>query len=251
VADLQKRVSVIWAPSADPDHLRDRLIAVATELLDGPAQWASVVVRDARAAETASPNPFPFGVEKPSGLINTWSTTNVGQEIERALAEDGWRVCTWDADESVYKDYGDNAHAEPRDWPDGVVSPGLTAVSFLTRPPKIPLDEWIRRWHGRMSPVSEEIQPRTRYVRNLLTGTQDADPPPFAGVVEEAWPSAKHITNPFLFYGAGANPLKLLWNMGRIVGAVTSFMKITEVQTVVMSEWFLRTPGQSQPPGSA
>jgi hypothetical protein len=59
--------------------------------------------------------------------------------------------------------------------------------------------------------------------------------------VEEAWPSARHITNPFLFYGAGKNPLKLVWNMIVMLRSVTNFLNLSRVRTTMTSEYILKS----------
>jgi hypothetical protein len=65
--------------------------------------------------------------------------------------------------------------------------------------------------------------------------------PPFEGIVEEAWPSKRHVTNPFLFYCAGKNPLKLAWNMTRMLRSVRSFLDIHLVRTTMMSEYIVKS----------
>jgi len=101
-------------------------------------------------------------------------------------------------------------------------------------------EEWLHRWHGVMSPVSERILPRTRYVRNRVLRTVTPDAPPFAGVVVECFPSARHVANPFLFYGAHG-PVELLANMARILRAVTAFLDLSRIRASTAGEYFLKT----------
>jgi hypothetical protein len=91
-----------------------------------------------------------------------------------------------------------------------------------------------------MSPVSERIQPRARYVRNLVLDAITPGAPPFEGIVEEAWPSKIHVMNPYLFYGARST-IELAVNMTRILSAVLGFLELTKIRTTMMSEYFLRT----------
>jgi hypothetical protein len=137
-------------------------------------------------------------------------------------------------------DYGGNCYSKLRDWPDGRRSPGVVAVTLMERPRRLDREEWIRRWHGIMSPVSEEIQPRARYVRNVVTRSLTEGAPPFEGIVEEAWPSKKHVSNLFLFYGAD-NIFQLMRNMIRILRTVKSFLDLRRIRTTVMSEYFIKT----------
>ncbi|MBN2099099.1 MAG: hypothetical protein JW753_05825, partial [Dehalococcoidia bacterium] len=63
----------------------------------------------------------------------------------------------------------------------------------------------------------------------------------YEGIVEEAWPSPRHATNPFLFYGAGKNPLKLVWNMIVMLRSVTGFLDLTRIRTTYTSEYILKS----------
>lgn len=143
-------------------------------------------------------------------------------------------------EESPYVEYGENAHAGPRDWPDGERSPGIVAITCLPLPPRMAHEEWMRRWHGRMSPVSEAIQPRTRYMRNVVLRTLTEGAPELGGIVEEAYPSKEHVENLYLFFGANGR-LELARNMFAIFRAVTSFVNLTKLRTTMMSEYFIRS----------
>ena len=64
----------------------------------------------------------------------------------------------------------------------------------------------MTRWHSRISPITESIQPRCRYVRNAVFRAITEGAPPFRGIVEEAWPSLEHVTDPMLFYCGEVTP---------------------------------------------
>ena len=53
--------------------------------------------------------------------------------------------------------------------------------------------------------------------------------------------SAKNITNPFIFEGAGKNPLNLVWNMLVMLRSVTSFLDLNRIRTTNTSEYILRS----------
>ena len=95
--------------------------------------------------------------------------------------------------------------SEPRDWPDGARSPGILTVATFEQAHDTDFEEWLSFWHGHQSPMSEAIQPRCRYVRNLVVRPLEPGNPPWRGIVEEAWPSAEHVTDPMLFYCAGGD----------------------------------------------
>ena len=90
-----------------------------------------------------------------------------------------------------------------------------------------------------MSPGSEAIQPRARYIRNVITSVEK-DSLHFDGIVEESWPSAEHISNPYKFYLAN-NPLQLIWHIIKMLRLVTQFHQLHKIRTVTMSEYFLKT----------
>ena len=124
--------------------------------------------------------------------VSLW-LDDVEQRIpcEEIFRVEGFRFAGYLVDEVVYTEYGGNRHSGPRDWPDGQRSPGIIAVTLMERPKRLSREEWIRRWHGKQSPVSEAMQPRTRYVRNVVIKAVTPDVPPYEGIVEEAWASAQ------------------------------------------------------------
>lgn len=168
------------------------------------------------------------------------NSENIINTVKKLLEQAGFKVGAYVVEQSIYKDYGDNTHFRKRDWPDGERSPSEQAVTLLTRPKKFTQEQWIERWHGNMSPVSEELQPRARYVRNVIIKNLH-NSPAFDGMVEEAWPSEKHITDPYLFYCAEGSTLKLIKNMLLLLRAVMHFHQLHKIRTVTMSEYFLKT----------
>jgi hypothetical protein len=240
-----KVVIVCWersprTPEARGIALRER---VAPKLLESGVTRLGLLIADEHA-QVRSPNPFPLWGRRPVAVLNLWVED---EEVARAalslLATEGLDAAACRVDESLYRDYGDNPHAAPRDWPDGVRSPGVTAVTFLYRPPHLDPEAWVERWFSTISPVSEAIQPRTRYVRNVVTDWLDGGygpAPRYDGIIEEAFPSARHLTDPFLFYGA-VDVFTLARHIGQILRAVTGFTRLWTITTVVMSEWFVQT----------
>lgn len=235
---MTKFVMVLHGGPEDRAARRQSLIdSVSPELLALGASRLIVTVAD-EAADVPGPNPFVTS-GLPVALVSVWLDGDAGACVA-CVQRAGFTVAAYEVDESVPTTYGDNEHAPPRDWPDGVRSRGVTAVSLIEKHPGLTEEEWLRRWFGRMSPVSGRIQPRTRYVRNRVVRAVTADAPPWAAIVEECWPSPAHVSNPFLFYGA-TNPLTLVWNSLQILAAVTSFTRIWRVRTFMASEWFIRS----------
>ena len=59
-------------------------------------------------------------------------------------------------------------------------SPGVLTVALLQQHPDQTFDEWMARWHTRISPITEAIQPRSRYVRNAVFRALTDGAPPVA-----------------------------------------------------------------------
>jgi hypothetical protein len=239
---LSKIVYLLWAPKGwGKSRTQEALLGkIATGLVEAGARRLVMHIADAEA-EVRSPAPKLYPGPPVCAMVGVWvESVGVRDHIEGLLQAEGFRVAGYLVDESVYTDYGGNRHAKARGWPDGERSPGVVAVTLMERPQGLTREEWIHRWHGTMSPVSEEIQPRTRYVRNVVTMPLTPGAPPFEGIVEEAWPSKRHVTNPFLFYGA-RNAWELVRNIVRILRAVTAFLDLRRIRTTMMSEYFLKT----------
>lgn len=198
---------------------------------------------DDELSTVKSPAPKWYTGDALVATVSTITDANpepIIHQVKFLLENAGFKVGAYEVEQSIYKNYGDNQHFHKRDWPDGERSPTEQAVTLLTRPKKYSHREWIERWHGNMSPVSETLQPRARYVRNVILKNID-DSPRFDGMVEEAWPSAEHITNPYLFYCAEGSRLKLAKNMFLLLKAVTHFHQLHKIRTVTMSEYFVKS----------
>lgn len=237
-----KLIYLLWAPADwESRRVKGAILDVLVPHLGRAGVSAITLYCKDPETTVKSPSPNLYGKEAPVAKLCLWVKSKAAHAvIEEAARDAGFTSAGYRVTESIYKDYGDNAHAVARHWADGLRSPGVVAVTLMERPAKIPHPEWIRRWHGAMSPLSESIQPRTRYVRNVVEERLTKGAPPFEGIVAEAWPSERHVSNPFLFYGA-RNPLMLPINMFRILRAVTSFLSLRKIQTVMMGEYILKS----------
>jgi hypothetical protein len=167
---MEKVITLLWgegSPDAG-DALRDRLLGeTVPTLLASRVRGLSVNVHDSDADPAPSPAPPPEGEDPHVAEVSVWldSYEHRGR-VEEAVGELGLRWASYLVAESLYDDYGTTEYAGPRDWPDGDRSPGVLTVALIHRPEGLDYREWITRWHGTQSPVSGELQPRTRYVRN-------------------------------------------------------------------------------------
>jgi len=239
---MDKLIYILWGSQEQDKKQRQQVLLqqVAPRLLASGAIKLTLYIVD-QDSNVKSPAPFHPG-ERMCAEVALWlDSAEQRAPHEEAFRSAGFRFAGYLVDETVYTEYGGNRHSGPRNWPDGTRSPGIIAITLMERPKRLSHEEWIRRWHGRQSPVSEAMQPRARYIRNVVTSAVTPDAPPYEGIVEEAWPSARHITNPFLFYGAGKNPLELVWNMIVMLRSVTNFLDLNRVRTTMTSEYILKS----------
>ncbi len=238
---MEKVMYVVRDPArGHGDGLRDGLVGATERFVAAGALAVTVDVDD---SQSDVPPALPAPEDEPTirAVVSVW-LHNYQQRgpVEALLDElvpdyDGYLVV-----ESLYTDYGGNAHAAPRDWPDGERSPGLLTVTCLEQAADLTYEAWIEHWHGYQSPMSEEMQPRSRYVRNEVVRPLTPDARPWKAIVEEAWPSAEHVTDPFLFYTASSQE-ELDANIGTMVTSVSKLTDLGTLRVNTMSEYLLKS----------
>ncbi len=241
---MSKLIYLLW-PRADmpPARRRELLLedCAPAMLALNPAGLQINIADD--LATVPSPAPRPLFSEPFVGMISLW-LDDPGQRHghEDVLRRAGFQLAGYQVDEWLYTEYGEHPTAgAPRDWPDGERSPGILAVTLLHKPKRLDRATWMQRWFAWQSPMSEWMQPRARYVRNLVEDTLTPGADWVDGIVEEDWPSGDHVTNPKLFYGASS------WggvarHMAIMLHSVTRILNLFNITTVMLSEYFIKTP---------
>jgi len=239
---VEKVITLLWGPgdAAAGDALRTRLLEEAVPRMQGAgARGIGINVHDTDAADAPSPAPPPAGEEPHVAEVSCWLDCYERRDgVEAALADLGLRRASYLVVESLYDDYGTTPYAPPRDWPDGTRSPGVLTVALIHRPQGLDDGEWIHRWHGTQSPVSGELQPRTRYVRNQVVRALTDGAPEIGGIVEEAWPSAAHVADPMLFFNA-TTPAELDAHVTRMLTSVEACLDMARLRSSTMSEYLV------------
>lgn len=118
----------------------------------------------------------------------------------------------------------------------GERTPGTNMIALIERPERIPYDRWIEHWHGHHKRVALETQCTYAYVRNVVVRPLTPGAPPWAGIVEEGFPS-EAVTNPMIWYRAEGSEETLQRNMGRMIESVQAFLEIERVESHPMSEY--------------
>ena len=78
-----------------------------------------------------------------------------------------------------------------------------------------------------------------RAERGLPAVTEGASP--FRGIVEEAWPSLEHVTDPMLFYCGDGDPERMNANVTTMIEEINAFVDLSTLRSVTMSEWILKS----------
>jgi hypothetical protein len=243
---MEKLIYLLWGAGTpeEGDALRERLLGeTATRLTEAGARGLTVNVHDSEAGEAPSPAPPPPGEDPHVAEIAVWLDCYERRDaVQEAIDALGLRSGVYLVVESLYDDYGTTPHAPPRDWEDGQRSPGVLTVALIHRPAELEPTEWIERWHGTQSPVSARLQPRTRYVRNEVVRALTPDVPAIDGIVDEAWPSARHVADPMLFFNATSSG-ELDANVSSMMESVTACLDLARLRSSTMSEYLLRSVG--------
>jgi hypothetical protein len=243
---VEKLIYLVWSDGTDEsgDSLRDRLLEeVAPRLLTSGVKGLVINVHDTEAARAPSPAPAPEGETPHAAEVSVWLDSYEKRHgVEAALGPLGHRTAGYLVVESLYDDYGTTPYAAARTWPDGERSPGVLTVALIHRPSGLGYREWITRWHGTQSPVSAELQPRTRYVRNEVVRSVTEGAPEIGGIVEEGWPSVEHVADPLLFFNA-ASPEELDANVSRMITSVDACLDLGRLRSSTMSEYLVKSLG--------
>jgi EthD domain len=229
---MEKLVYLLWRESSEDAH------TFARRLLD--AAGPKLVASGARSVAVNVPEPevnlawsVPVRDEGPAfaGLASFWlPCVDDAPAFEPILRDAAARSAGYLVTESVPRDF------DQRTWPDGTQSPGVKLISAFEQPARLTRDEFIARWHGSHTPLSLEIHPLWRYVRNVVARPLTKGAPPYAGIVEEHLREVADLVEPARFYGGKD---KLAANMKRVIDDVRSFLDLERVVNVVVRETIL------------
>jgi hypothetical protein len=240
---VEKLMYLCWLnDDLNPSGARDLMIDEVGDALLALDLLGLTIDVDDDASQIPPPSPQPEGEQPIRAIVSIWlDCYDRRGAAESVLAAACERIAGYSVIESLYRDYGGNRWSGPRNWPDGERSPGPLTVAVFEQHPDFEFDAWIRFWHERQSPMSEEVQPRTRYVRNAVFRSITDDAPPYRAIVEEAWPSAESITDPMKFFCGEGDPERLTANINTMIDTTMAFIPYETMRNLTLSEWILRT----------
>ena len=239
---MEKLVYLMWdRPSRAGADVRTQLIDdVAPRLLERGARGLQIDVDDDQA-DVSSMVPVPNDELPMRACVSIWLDAHDTRDpYESILAEAGVRRAGYLVTESLYRDYGDNAHAGPRDWPDGQRSPGITTLTVFDKPAGVSDEAFFGHWYGHQSPMSEWMQPRARYVRNAVVRGLTPGAPRYRAIVEESWPTVEHLSDLTTFFGA-AGPDELGERIRIMLDSTKLLYDPATMRNYTMSEYILKS----------
>jgi hypothetical protein len=241
---MEKLIYLVWdRPSRSGAEVRAQLVdEIAPKLLACSPRGLQMDIDDEEAAQVKPMVAIP-GDELPvRALVSIWvDAHDTRARYEDVIAETGIRRAGYLVTESLYRDYGDNEHSAPRDWPDGQRSPGIVTLSVFDKPVGVDDETFYGHWYGHQSPMSEWVQPRARYVRNTVARALTPGAPPYRAIVEEAWPSVEHVTNLQTFFGA-TDPDELGERIRIMLDSTKLLYNPDTMRNYTLGEYILKTP---------
>jgi hypothetical protein len=117
----------------------------------------------------------------------------------------------------------------------------VPADKVVKLPAGVSDETFYGHWYGHQSPMSEWMQPRTRYVRNAVVRALTPGAPPYRAIVEEAWPSAEHVTDLQKFFGA-TDPSELGERIRIMLDSTKLLYNPDTMRNYTLGEYILKTP---------
>jgi hypothetical protein len=233
---MEKLVYLVWErPSIDPAALRKQYLEdLAPRLLAAGARGLQIDLDDDEA-QLDSMVPVP-GDELPvRACVSIWMDALDRREpFEAILREVGVRRAGYLVTESMFREYDD------RTWADGIRSPGVITLTIFDKPQNVDDETFYGHWYSHQSTMSEDMQPRVRYVRNAVVRGMTPGAPRLKAIVEESWPTVEHMTNLHTFFGASSND-ELGENVRVMLDSTKLLYDPATMRNYVLSEYILKS----------
>ena len=217
---------VLWSPT--PSKIHPLLDEQVPALLASGARRLTLNVADPSVTE-GPVMPRPRAEGSVAALVSVWvDAADDHARIERILRPVGTKLAGYLVTESIPRDF------DRRTWTDGERTPGIKQVTFFDSLPGMAHDAFIRQWHGSHTPLSLEVHPLWRYVRNVVERPVTDGAPRWLGIVEETFRQVEDFTDPARMYGS-------VDNMRRVLADVRKFIDLDTIEVNVMSEYTIRS----------
>ena len=206
--------------------LREKLFDAVPALVSSGATGLTVSVADVDDPDLASVAQFN-NMGLLDGQISFWVDHVDGRlGIESILEGLASRMAGYLVTVSILRDYASRA------WAPGAASPGSAIFTTFPRPVSLDPETFYARWQGSHGPLSLELHPLTRYVRNAVFRPLTEGAPMLDAIVSESVASCAVASDVEQFYSGRDN-------QKRIVKDLLSFAEIKTMSSVVMREYIL------------
>jgi hypothetical protein len=226
---VEKILYVGWKPDAATiaEFRTTMLGETARALLAAGARGLSMLLADDRAVPG-----LRIARRDPTAVVEMWVDSALRHAaLEEIVQATMPRYAGYLALESV--PLVNTAHVVPL----GERIPGLYTVAFLEKPDRLDYATWLDRWQGEHTTAAIETQRTFLYVQNVLVRALTENAPPWAAIVEEAFP-AEAASDPMCFYAA-ASPEELARQQRRMVESCERFIDFDRFETLPMSAYVL------------
>jgi hypothetical protein len=228
---MEKLVYLCWKRESESiERFRDVLLGdVGRRILAGGA--SSLTVNIADLGDRVKDSPLLLGEgQRLSASISLWlDSIDQRAAIERALEPLSQELWCYLVTESVPLAYAD------RHWKDGAKSPGVTLFTAFPKPDRLTDEQFYGHWHGSHTPLSFEIHPLWRYIRNSVARSLTPGAAPYRGIVEERFREIEDALDmERLFRGAAAN-------MKRGMKDVDQFLDRDHIASTLMNEYIVKS----------
>jgi EthD domain len=228
---MEKLAFLLWKRVDDPhnDALRDRLIGDLPEALAkaGAAQ-VKVAVSDSDVAAGAG---LHLGAQRPDALLTFWLECIQDRAPGEALiAGTAGRYAGY----LVVESQPLRLETDPRER--GKRTRGFSLVGCIEPKAGVSHAAFIERWETVHRDVAIATQSTFSYIRNEVVRPVTKQAPPWAGIIEEGFPSAA-LSNPQAFYDAVGDEPKYRENLRLMIESCDAFLSMKDVDSHPMSEY--------------
>lgn len=237
---MEKLLYAFWRDGEPTAALRSRFVErVAPSIVALGVERLQFNVADIDAAIATLPNfRIASAQPRPDGIVSFWlSSAWRRAPVERVLRESLARIAGYAVAESTIL-----RNVEHR-VPPGERTPGFSQVTFLQVPPRLGPAQWRRTWFEEHTPVAIDTQANFRYVQNVVTLPLAEDCPPWAGIVEECFPTAA-LGDSQAFFDAVGDPVEHRRRTQLMRQSSAKFIDLDRLDVIATSEYLLQAAAE-------
>lgn len=228
---MEKVVTVLWKPDGmAKQQFADALLGEAVAvLLERGARKLKVCVEDEHVdGDGLRMNAVP---PPKAAMVSYWLECSEDrgplEEVLRAHADDLASFLVVESQPIVNTEHVVAA---------GERTPGMVQVTGIVAKEGLAHEEFVRIWHEEQRPCAIETQSTFQYVRNEIVRPLSGSAPPWAAIVEEAFPiEAMH--DPYVFFDAVGDDEKFQANLQRMVDTVAKMLEMDQTDVTITSEY--------------